>query len=921
MVAAHPAWVKTASLLASSAGLMHDIGKFGQAFQEKLHSKIPKADDVRHEWLSMMVVKKLFNGQSWADSWLDMNRYRDKSPFDRHLHNAFDVLLFLIATHHRMPASQSEKTQGGSFNPRISNKKHVRNDEHIPIPVSEPDKKTMTLILSRLEKIKNRLTDSESSHELYWRAIALLSRMALILADQSVSAEKMNHQEARAYANTDRKTKTMNQNLDWHLQNVGHVAGNMVFHLLSLTPPSLSQDSIERICQKSTGRYEWQDRSSRLLFSSANQNDCPHLVFNMASTGSGKTRMNIRALCELSHSKPVRVATALNLRTLTLQTSDAYLDQIGIHKDELACVIGDRLTKTLHEFKKQDNKNNEEFEDDDENPMLDDFATISDFEYTEAPVWLKKFINQKPDSEKVIGAPVMVSTIDFLIAAGEPHRQAHHVLAVMRLMTSDLILDEIDGYDPKSLLAVLRLVLMSAFFGKNVVVSSGTLSKPVAQAVWKVYQRGIEMRAALNNTTPDFVTVAIDDQTNPSTLKTNDFLCFDRFYCAKIDQIMVLLRQGYCYRMPFLMPIEQKDKAGFMAAIKNAVIQLHQNHHLHDPVTGKRISFGLVRMANINPAVHVAQFLSNELKNAKIACYHSQHFPLLRFHLERRLDALLTRKEGDNHLLTDHEVRKAIDTTDCDDILMIVVATPVEEIGRDHDFDWAVIEPSSTQSIVQTAGRVNRHRLMPVDRPNIALLQFNLRHITNKSDQKPVFEKPGLESWDHLYDTHDLAQLFNWDILQHKLDASARFGEHQFAKLDDRNMSCAIKKWFDYILGDGKDGHLWMCQDVYERTPLRNIQPRMDIILKSEDLSNPNKMYIREYNKKEESRRFDVKKEINNGWLYLNDEALLALADDAGVRAEDGFTVSVFSESGQQDGRGYSEYTRHCSFGFFKPKD
>ena len=41
----------------------------------------------------------------------------------------------------------------------------------------------------------------------------------------------------------------------------------------------------------------------------------------------------------------------------------------------------------------------------------------------------------------------------------------------------------------------------------------------------------------------------------------------------------------------------------------------------------------------------------------------------------------------------------------------------MEEVGRDHDFDWAIIDASSVQSIVQTAGRVNRHRLEKYSNP------------------------------------------------------------------------------------------------------------------------------------------------------------------------------------------------------------
>lgn len=895
-----PEWTKCAALLASSAGYMHDIGKFGKAFQDKLHVPAHIADDVRHEWLSLFVVRELSKGKSWQDAWSDMQGYDDLTPFEGQLKNAQDVLLFMIATHHRLPASQSTNREG--FNPLISSAGHVRNKNHIPTPVCAPEQSIADIIHDRMGKVA-ALPEKDP---FYWRGLALFSRMALILADHSVSAEQLGHKDASAYANTDRKTGKMNQGLDWHLQNVGNTAGDMVFNMLSLAPPSLSRDAVERICRRAAGRYAWQERAARALSGSADKNACPHLVFNMASTGSGKTHMNIRAICEISHGKPVRVATALNLRTLTLQTGDAYAEQIGIDRDEMACVIGDRLTQALYKFDKQ------EYADDDENPLLEDFTAVSDFEYLEAPAWLRKFIDKKPNSGKVIGAPVLVSTIDFLIAAGEPHRQGHHALAALRLMTGDLILDEIDGYDPLPLLAVLRLVLMSAFFGRNVVVSSGTLSQPVACAVWRAYQRGITLRAALYGTNQDFVTAAIDDQTAPSTLKTADMKGFEDFYARKIEQILESLKNGGRYRIPYLQAVAQKDEAGFMATIEHAVRQLHENHHLCDPETGKRISFGLVRMANINPAVQVAKHLSKQLPDSKVACYHSQHFPLLRFHIERRLDALLSRKnkDGNANLFADREIREAIARTESRDILFVVVATPVEEIGRDHDFDWAVIEPSSTQSIVQTAGRVNRHRLIDIDQPNVAILQFNWKAIVNG---KPVFTKPGLEGLDELaYPTHDLEKLFDWEILRHKLDAAARFGNHEFALLDNRNMNKAMGKWLDRILGDGKNGHLWMCQDVYERTPLRERQPRIEITL--EDIGDPRNMKVKVSGSKDDatSRQFDVDGAIDNGWLYLEDAGLLELADDAGVSPENGLTVSV-----RGDVAGTSNYKRHRSFGFY----
>lgn len=896
-----PAWAKVAALLADSAGHMHDIGKFGEAFQAKLRSPGPKADDVRHEWLSLFVVRHLCDGKSWAQAWAsDPDDYIDLKPFDGQLVSARDALWFMIATHHRLPAANGQNPLTG----KIGNKAHVRDSSHVPRPMCEPEPATLKIIHHRLAKLA-----ALSAHDdpLYWRALALFARMALILADHSVSAEKHEHPSAPAYANTDRKTGKMNQGLDWHLKTVGRVAGSMVFNMLTLAPPSLSSDGMARIRRRATGRYVWQESAARALAASADKHDCPHLVFNMAGTGSGKTRMNLRALCELSPGRPVRVATALNLRTLTLQTGDAYATQIGVDRDELACVIGDRLTRALYAYKQ------EAFADDDENPLAEDFSAFGDFEYNDAPLWLAGFLAKSPQLGKIIGAPLLVSTIDFLIAAGEPNRQGHHALAALRLMSSDLILDEIDGYDTMPLVAVVRLVMLAAFFGRNVVVSSGTLSPPVAVAVWRAFQRGIEMRAALHAETADFVTVAIDDLTKPLVLKADDAENFRRGYDKKVETIMAALAQGERYRIPCLQKIEQTNLAGLKDDIIAAACRLHDHHHLLDPATGKRISFGLVRMANINPAVDVAKYLSANLPHARIACYHSQHFPLQRFHIERRLDALLTRKEGDAHLFADPEVRAAIAAAKGEDVLLVVVATPVEEIGRDNDFDWAVIEPSSAQSIVQTAGRVNRHRLRKIEQPNVAILQFNWKFLdSGGKDDRPVFTKPGLEGSDALYN-HDLEKLFDWQTLRHKLDATARFGDHQFARLDDCSLEAATKKWLNFLLGDGKSSQMWMCDDVYRSTPLREPTQTLEVTLPN--IGDPENMSVRDSSLKQDSvsRRFAVEPAVNNGWLYLEDAELLELAEAASVSPSEGMTATLRGEISIAD-----KYRRHRSFGFYR---
>lgn len=147
-------------------------------------------------------------------------------------------------------------------------------------------------------------------------------------------------------------------------------------------------------------------------------------------------------------------------------------------------------------------------------------------------------------------------------------------------------------------------------------------------------------------------------------------------------------------------------------------------------------------MANINPCVELSKYLlrctwSQDVV-VRLMTYHSRQILLLRHEQEKYLDSVLSRKgRGQSAELTDPVIRRHIDESREGNILFLVVATPVEETGRDHDFDWAVIEPSSYRSIIQLSGRVMRHRTLAKDQAasNVAVMEYNLRGL--KGERKP----------------------------------------------------------------------------------------------------------------------------------------------------------------------------------------
>lgn len=146
----------------------------------------------------------------------------------------------------------------------------------------------------------------------------------------------------------------------------------------------------------------------------------------------------------------------------------------------------------------------------------------------------------------------------------------------------------------------------------------------------------------------------------------------------------------------------------------------------------------------------------------RIMTYHSRQLLIMRHEQEKYLDAVLKRKYDSSVPIDirDPVIRRHLDSVEEDNVLFIVVATPVEEIGRDHDFDWAVVEPSSYRSFIQLAGRVLRHRKVYADiiKPNIAVMQYNVRALQGEPQ---AFIKPGYEVKPYYLRSHDLHDIID----------------------------------------------------------------------------------------------------------------------------------------------------------------
>lgn len=912
-----PHWIRLTALLAETAGLGHDLGKAVRFFQQKLREDnvAPLKDPVRHEWFSLRLFEALREGAPTDDLWDRLARSpraRNAKPeWFRGITHWTHALEYLIASHHKLMAEAGANALGCGNHVREGAKgvRGVTEHDYRPwAPLPEAPQARIEDLLARIRD----LPEANTSDPYFWRAVATIGRACLVLADHHVSArpgDADTRDETALYANT--RGGQPNQSLAWHLNEVGRVAGELVEGFADLALEGLGSEAVAAICQSSGDpRFRWQDTATDALRRDAKEWSLPTLIVNMAGTGSGKTRMNAKALCALSVDRPVRMTTALNLRSLTLQTGTAFRNELGISRDEMACVIGDRVVQTLHEHSHRADRTSLSLdaEDIDGNPGFDfelDVAGATRF----LPQWLADVVAQRPGAARMLGPPVLVATVDTIIKSGEPQYQGHHAVQLIRVAQGDLILDELDGYDPDALVAVLRLVTLAGMFGRHVVASSATLPRPVLTSLVQAFQLGVHLRARLHcQDETTFKCAYVDDQLDPAIhiyRSSDDDL--SHFAAAHWNARVAALSQtlqGASHRMPTLQSIDTASEIKLYEAAEAAVERLHRSNCWSPWPQGPRVSFGLVRCANIRTAIPLARSLATQLPQARIACYHSQDLLLQRHYKEQRLDELLNRKAGNHHIAADPEMQRLAGAHEHEDLLFVVVATPVEEIGRDHDFDWAVIEPSSTHSIVQTAGRVNRHRVIAVTNPNVAILQFNARHLRGNDRDGCAFVRPGLETPEHKFPSHNMADLLAWKRLTN-IDSRLRYDEnHPIAAADNNALEYLLKHPSGALRRFLRTTDaLWTGLETYERARLRNARRKQRFCVTPGDdiFKEHTAAYRRRWIPVDLDRHHRVSR-VTNDWLVLDLPDLCDWADNMHILREEALSVSIPAPYRDRDG-------------------
>ena len=663
-----------------------------------------------------------------------------------------------------------------------------------------------------------------------------ISRLCLMVGDHNYSSLKeddkrcisVDSQFKKLAANTDRtaSTPTIKQSLEEHLLGVGAFTAHFcrALPIIASEMPSLrNHDPLA----KPTGidRFKWQNQAFKMTYGLADTTR-EHGFFgvNMASTGAGKTIGNARIMYALADPKKgARFTIALGLRILTLQTGLSFRKNLKLAGDQLAILVGGSANKKLFEMA-YDNKSSEftniigEYQKDDEPDhesesfgsessadLLDEIVD-SDIDYQDYEALNLDTVIASPKARDLIFVPIVTCTVDHIIQASECKRGGKYIAPMLRLLSSDLILDEPDDFDQADLPALSRLMHLAGLFGTRVLLSSATLTPDLVTGLFEAYMEGRKLfNQSQNKPAPQVVCAWFDEQ--PKAMlseQCSDIKDFQSTHEQFCEQRATYLSRQPVRRKADIMAFKSqytKDKAAqfyseLAQTLVDAAVDLHDKHHETDLQNDKgnkniRASIGLIRIANINNINSTAMQLfnadgANIPKDTiiHVACYHAKQLLLLRNSLENKLDRILDRSDPNSSIFDHTEIKQAISDNPAKNHIFVVLATPVAEVGRDHDYDWAIVEPSSMRSIIQLAGRVWRHRPDKVaDTSNMLLLQYNLRYFKHPNAKRPIFTHPGFETTQFKPPSYDLAQIMPQAQLA-QVDARARIQAPKHTKID-----------------------------------------------------------------------------------------------------------------------------------------
>jgi CRISPR-associated endonuclease/helicase Cas3 len=840
---------ETFAVLAAIAALFHDFGKAGRCFQQSLAGTGKfRFQPYRHEWISLRLFEA-FAGQKSDDEWLaklGQLSSADEKPLlaklvkdhpDRRICPVSGQALnasplrslaplaravgWLILSHHRLPQARTGEPDiaycrqwlENQLNPDWNslNHKKFKTRKIFEIVWTFPQgtplrSRTWRHKAQQVSRQAMKLQALRGAGEQGCLFTQHMARLTLMLADHHYSAQPAapawRDENYVVWANGAKSgvLQTMNQRLDEHLCGVAHYSmliGRMLPRAMAMLPAIGEQPGFcERIVDK---RYRWQNSAWDVAFAlRARSRRHGFFGINMASTGCGKTFANARIMSALSDThRGCRFSVALGLRTLTLQTASMLEKRLGLSHDLLAVLTGSTAARELHDPPLSEPDDGS----DSAGAMLEESDDVH-FAGVVCAGPLGEWLNKDPRVARMVCAPVLVTTIDHLMPAVEGVSGGRQIPAMLRLLSSDLVLDEPDDFDPADLHAQCRLVHWAGMLGARVLLSSATLPPAQVETLFSAYcegRRAWQRECGEAGVSLNICCAWFDEYGSTARDAASD----ETFSMAHREFALLRasrLSEQKRLRLGNIVPVRAAAAGrrgaidAVAAEVQRQMLRLDADHHDRHQ-SGKTVSLGIVLLANIDPLVAVAQTLMAQASPdgccIHYSIYHSQHPLAVRSFIEKRLDRAFDRRDP-AQLWQLPEVSAALSDSLARRHLFVVLATSVVEVGRDWDAHWGIIEPSSMRSLIQFAGRIQRHRAIAPASPNLIILGRNINALSGRN---PAYCQPGYETLKWSLPSHDMQDLLP-EAACRGINALARIAENNddnaFAALEHRRLRAEL---------------------------------------------------------------------------------------------------------------------------------
>jgi len=758
--------------------LFHDLGKATTLFQKKLRRALlrgarPEADAVRHELHSATVWDELV-GALDDEALIERLRTLDTAAIDAaceramprlhamHANPASPIGLtfadredtiahaigMLVLTHHRLP--EGDESHRALLARRHVSDADLRADD---LRIADGDRFWgRDRWLRRLRATADELEPGSGAH-----GLDMALRVALMCADHVASASKEVSDSVDGHlGNT--KDGCPADSLDLHVHRVWrHVPGCFdMLHRHRESYPAIGEDEIPidlLVPEAGPGPFVWQALAARAAREVCGASEGGFFGCLMAGTGTGKTRAAPTVLAAAAFAdrreerRYLRMSLALGLRTLASQSAREYVNDLGFDEDDVAVLIG-RAPVRFADDGDVDDAENEGSESlvtlprwlrverangtvpaEGSSRESDWLRRLSHDSSRGLPASLDRVLEvaggRNASARSMLSAPVLIGTIDHLMDVASPTR-ARYLYQAVRVLTSDLILDEIDQYEPEDIAAIGRLIYQAGAGGRRVIVMSATLPEDVASVLHEAYRLGWRAHAAATGQA-DHVNVVCVGNVPTSCAANRQGEPFATIYGRCRDAMLDALRADEPRRRGSILP-SARDWSELVEQVDASCTELHAR--TATLLAGIRVSIGFVRMTRIAHTTALASQLPAGPRDGRLRlkiCLHSRFPRLHRSWMERELRMGLVRKGDEpNAALASwcerHGLFERARGHGCHELEIVVITSPVIETGNDLDFDWAVIDPSSIRAVIQASGRVWRHRTYRGGDPNVHIL-------------------------------------------------------------------------------------------------------------------------------------------------------------------------------------------------------